>query len=279
VRAGAEQIGERFPGPESPEREAAADAFGPADRIRHRLGRSRGLPPAPVTGAAESALDFVIEQHQPVHVAQRAQGAEKFRGKGTHTAFALDRLHHDGGGFGPDRVFHAIEPRGDVDESFDGRTESQLHFELSGRRDPAEGASVEGTVERDNLMASARCTVFAGKFVESFVRFGPAVAEKDFARRADEAGETAGQFGLRTGQIEIRGVDQRGGLVGQGFAEGRVRVAEGIDRDAGSEIEISAVVLIPDADTLPAGQRQRETGVGRNDIARVEVDGGGRFLA
>ena len=272
VRAGSEEVGEFLAHPERAEGEAAADAFGPADRIRRGVHRAGGVPSAPPAGAAEPALHFVIKKQQIALVAQRAQGAEKFGRERTHAAFALDRLDHDGGGSFADGMEHAFEARGDVEEAIEGRTEAEFHFELSGRGDAAEGASVEGAIEGDDLVASR--AVFAGQFEESFVGFGAAVAEKDFARVAYEGGEARGEFGLRAGEVEVGSVDEGGGLGGEGFLQRGVGVAEGVDRDAGGEVEVGAPVFVPHAGAFAADEREREARVGRDDIPLVEFGGG-----
>ena len=233
------------------------------------------MPSAPIAGAAESALDFVIKKQNPLLVAQRAQGAEKIGGERTHTAFPLDGFDHDGCGAGSDGLGHAFEPRGDIEKSIHGRTESELHFDLSGGGDAPEGAPVERSIERDDLTASELRAVLPGEFVESFVGFGPAVAEKNFAARAGHFPQPGGEQGLRSREEKIRGVDEFAGLRRDGIAQRGVRMPEGIDRNARSEIEVFATLLIPDARAAPAGQSQREARVGRDDVPRIKFRGGG----
>ena len=168
---------------------------------------------------------------------------------------------------------------GNVEESVDGRAEAELHLELSGGGDTAEGASVEGTIESHDFMASAWCAVPAGEFVESFVGFGTAVAEKDFPGESDERDEAGGEFGLRAGEEKIRGMDERGGLCGEGLLQGGVGMAEGVDGDAGGEVEVGAVVFVPDAGAFAAAELEGEAGVGRQDVLRVKFGGGRRRRA
>ena len=72
VGAGAEEIGECVAHPERTERETTADAFGPADGVRRGIGGACAVPAAPMAGAAESALNFVIKKEQALLVAQCA---------------------------------------------------------------------------------------------------------------------------------------------------------------------------------------------------------------
>jgi hypothetical protein len=69
-------------------------------------------------------------------------------------------------------------------------------------------------------------------------------------------------------------VDEGGGLRGEGFAEGGVGVAEGVDGDAGGEVEVGVVLFVPDAHPGAADEREREASVGRDDVPLVKLGGG-----
>ena len=236
------------------------------------------MPSAPVPGAPEAALHFVIEQQNAAFVAKCAQSAEKLRRKRSHAAFALDRLHHDGGRARADRLVYALEARGYVEESVEGRPEAQLHLKLSGGGDAAKGAAVERPIQGNDLVATASGTVFASEFVKPFIGFGSAVAEKNFSGGSEHRPDPRGQLGLRTVEEEVRYVDKRGSLRGERFLQRGMGVAEGIDRDAGSEVEIGTAFLIPDPRSLAAHQSKREARVRGNDVPRIKF-GGGRLQA
>ena len=50
-------------------------------------------------------------------------------------------------------------------------------------------------------------------------------------------------------------------------------MAEGIDRDAGREVEIDTVLFIPHPRSFAADQREREARVRGNDVPRIKFGG------
>ncbi len=76
------------------ERESAADALGD----RHDVGLDPGpLAGEELAGAADAGLHLVGDEKQAVLVAERAQRRQERRAGDADAAFALDRLHEDGG--------------------------------------------------------------------------------------------------------------------------------------------------------------------------------------
>src|SRR5207244_2709220 len=102
------------------------------------------------------------------------------------------------------------------------------------------------------------------------------VAEKNLARPAGEPHKPRGELALRPGVVEIRRVHERGDLPLHRRDDARMAMPDRSHRDPRAEIEIALAVLVPYLRPLPTGEAQVEAGVGRDDVAGVEVGGGGR---
>lgn len=51
-------------------------------------------------------------------------------------------------------------------------------------------------------------------------------------------------------------------------------MTEGVDRDAGSEVEVDTALLVPDAHAFTADESKRKASVGGNDVPGIKFGGG-----
>ena len=87
--------------------------------------------------------------------------------------------------------------------------------------------------------------------------FGAGVGEKG-AVEAGALGEAQREFRLTLVIVEVRGVDERAALAGDGFFNRGMAVAERVDADAAEQVEILRTVLVHDVNALTA---HKEDGV------------------
>ena len=102
-----------------------------------------------------------------------------------------------------------------MDEPFHKRRKVYFHLLLSGGADASQGPTMEGIRKGDDLVAICRCAEFPGQLIETLICLGSAVAEEDLPAESHEFHNQLSQLPLRPRQVEIRGMDERGGLIGQ----------------------------------------------------------------
>ena len=130
------------------------------------------------------------------------------------SAFALDGFEENGDDTG--RLDGEAEGigiiEGNVGETWDGGFEAFFDFILARGGDARESSAVERSIHGDDCGWGsgwvwdgiklgwkgwgALVAEFSGKFVEGFVGFGAAIAEKDFSWGTGEADEAFGELGL-----------------------------------------------------------------------------------
>ena len=107
VFAGAENISEPLPHQECAQRQTRRKRLGNSHHIRRDTEVLEGEHMA---GASQAALDLIKDKHRAVSVGCSASGLQKFCGAGADSAFALNRLEHDGA----DRGIHRIAQSGSI---------------------------------------------------------------------------------------------------------------------------------------------------------------------
>ena len=149
------------------------------------------------------------------------------------------------------------------------RLERRAVVLVGSHRQRAERPAVKRVLERDELGArlAARVPVAPGELEARFDGLGAAVAEKR-ARQARELREALGQLSLQRVEEQIRGVQQRLRLVGDGARQPWVRMAERRDADARQQVEILASLRVEQADALAAHERDRLTSVRLQHVPR-----------
>jgi len=210
-----------------------------------------------LAGAPGARLDLVGDEQDAVPVAQLAQAGHEAGLGHDVAALALHGLDDDGRDFvgGHDLVEeHLVEP-GQVDlvavgrvvdAADEGRDAGVVLGLRRGQRDGTHGAAVEAAEEGHHRMAAGG---LASQLQRGLDGLRAAVAEVDAHRSADGYGLSDGLAHPGVdGRVEVRGavVHQLVGLVLDGADHGRVRVARGVDRDTGAEIDEDVAVDVLD---------------------------------
>ena len=210
---------------------------------RHNVGRDAGVLIAEqVAGAADAGLDLVEDQQQAVLVAQLAQALEESVRQHAHAALAHHRLDHDGAGLRADRLLGRFQIGiSHLIEAFDRRAEAFQVFLVAGGGDGRERAAVEGAFEGDDAVAlrlAVRRLVFARHLDRAFDGFGAGVLEEHGVGEAQGAQPVGQPLAFRDA-VEIGDVPELLRLLGERLDHVGMRMAEGVDRNAGGKVEIA----------------------------------------
>ena len=162
---------------------------------------------------------------------------------------------------------------GNVPEARHHRLETFFHFVLAGGGNARQRPAVKGIGRGQNFKPAFVVAEFARELEQAFVRLRAAVAEKNFAR-ADAFHDFGGQPALRLGEIKIRDVDQFFRLLDERLGDGRMRVAEAIDRDAAAEVEITFARDIKNVAARAVAQHEFKASVAGHDILREQFADG-----
>ena len=108
-------------------------------------------------------------------------------------------------------------------------------------------------------------TIKTRQLDRSFVGLTAGIAEKHF-RHAGQGAQLVRQRFLAAHAVQIRGMNQATGLVGNRRHQFRVRVTQGIDRNAGNSVEIFAPFGIGEAAPLTLAESHRQASVGIHDM-------------
>ena len=219
---------------------------------------------APLAGAAHAGLDLIDDEQRAGGVGESAGFCEELLGEGTNAALALNGFNKNGADLGGEfgaQIGYVVEAD-EVHAGNDG-CEGLAVLILIGGGDGTEGAAVKALLEGEELCADAdaftalEAGVGAGQLHGALPCFRAGVGEKG-AVKAGLFGEAQGELRLALVEVEVRGVDERAALAGDGFNNDRVIVAEGVDADAAEQVEVLRTVLVNDVNTLT---RHEENGV------------------
>src|SRR5438270_12347306 len=104
--------------------------------------------------------------------------------------------------------------------------------------------------------------VLARDLDRRLVGLEPRVAEKDFVEPGDLGDAVGGRLLVgdapQVGRMDDAALDP----VGEGSGKARVRVAEGVHRDAGERVEVLPAFLVAEPQAYAANERDRLPGVG-----------------
>ena len=178
--------------------------------------------------------------------------SSEFAGDPHDAAFTKNGLEHDGGCLVAHGCFQPLQMIR-VDELHVGnqRLEGLAVLRLARDGDRPESTAREGVVERDDLglVRAPRTPVALGDLERRLDGLGPAVAEIRPVKPAHPR-ELFGQGALIGVGIEVRAVHQGAGLIANCLDHPRVAVAEGVDSDAGNEVEVLLALIVVDVAAL-----------------------------
>src|SRR5262249_12747394 len=194
-----------------------------------------------LAGTANAGLHLVEDQQQMVLVTEPAQRLQELWGHRAHAAFALDRLDQDRGGCWVHGRLVLREVERHLIEAVDHRPEAVEMLLLTASRERRQRAAMERALESDDAVAlrvAARRLVLTRHLYGALHRFGARIGEEDELRKARRAQALGKLFAVRHLE-EIGDVPDALRLLGQRRNKMRMGVAERVDRNAGSEIEIA----------------------------------------
>jgi hypothetical protein len=131
---------------------------------------------------------------------------------------------------------------------------------------------VERAGDGDDLVGAVtvRAPILAGQLDGAFVGLGAAIGEEDtVGRRALD--EPLGQLELRLGVVQAGGVDQLLGLLGHGFDDDRVGVAQDVHSQAGDHVQVRPALVVVDVAALAALEDHGQPGERAHVVARLEL--------
>ncbi len=212
-------------------------------------------------GAAEAALDFVGDQQRTCLAARLLDRIGHLLAERPNAALALEWFEDDGAGRLSDRRQqrfrilrrHELHVR-------QQRCERRAIVVVPRHRQRPHRPAVKRLLEGDDarpLRVLLRVPVAARELQARFDRLRAAVAEEG-ARQPREVRQPRREFPLQRVEVQVRRVNQRRRLLGDGGGQARIGVAERAHADAGDQIEIAATL-----------RRRRD---GTRDRARTRPD-------
>ncbi len=221
-----ERRGDLLAGQHGPDGYAASERFG----YRHHVGcHVVPLVGEQPTGASHPALDLVEHQQRLVPVAQAPQVGQEARRRGGDAAFPLHRLDEHGACLRRDQLLDGVEVvERAVAEAGRQRLEALVVLGLGGGRHGGQGASVERTLEADDLPFVGRMTqarVLAHQLDRRLIGLGARVAEE---HPVGEAGrhQLLRQQHRWFGEVDVARMPQPFALRSEGRQQGRMPMAK-----------------------------------------------------
>src|SRR5579884_2599242 len=217
------------------------------------------LPREEGAGAADTCLHLVEDEQGAVLVRERTRLGEEGRRERVYASFALHRLEQDRGRFRPDVLEPEPRPR-------DERLERLPLRRLARDGEGAEGAAVEGAVERDDLRPAGR---LAGPLERRLDGLGAGVAE-EHAGAAEAIRQLRRELLHRLRPVQVRHVPEPVELRVRGRGGRRVPVTEPDDRDAREQIEVALAGVVDEPGTVALDERHVETRVRGQDFVLTQ---------
>lgn len=199
------------------------------------------------TGAGATGPDLVGDEQEVVGVAEFAEFGEVVGVWDVDPAFALDRFDDDGDGVVVNGGFDSVDVVvGDVGEAGEEGFEALTYGELPSGSHGGEGATVETEGGGDDFVAAELADGFptvgfaieTGEFDGGFVGVGTGVREEGLPAKAESL-DALGGIDLGFGVEEVADMPEFIGLVGDGFDQFLVAVAEDWGTEAGEEVDIA----------------------------------------
>ena len=260
VRARGEQLGRLAAGDGRADGQSPAQAFGHGDHVRQD---AFVLESEEIAGAADAGLDLVGDEEDPVGIAKFPHRFDEALRRGDDSRFALDGLQDDRGGVARVLLHQGLEcldvaVREELDASRHG-FERRALVRLARQRERAHGAAVETAFSCEDAAAAGQaCELECG-----LVGLGAGVAEKHpRGVVADPGTQRLGDLHHRLGAEEVGHVAKRRHLRAHRLDDGRVRVAERVDGNAGEHVDVGIALRVRDRGALTGDKLHRWRGVG-----------------
>ena len=265
-------LGDGFSHQDRADRQAVCQRLGQD----HDIGRhAYALVRPQRSGAAEPALDLIKHQQCCVPVAQLTQPVQEFLSCRRNAPLALDRLDHHRAHMVIDHGLGGGEVvKGREAHIRQQRLERLAIFCFVRDRQGAGGTPVKAVLERDDrrfIVTVALSCYLAGELDRAFDGLGARVAQE---YPVGEAGfdQQLGQLDAGLAPVQIGNVGQARGLFGDHRADLRIGMAECVDGDTGSKIEIAVAFGVPHLDSAAVLEHKRRAPIGANHVALAVAD-------
>ncbi len=149
----------------------------------------------------------------------------------------------------------------------DNRAEGFAVLGLVGRRHGAKSAAMKALLEGEEFRADLFTFIAenAGMCASQFEGALPSLCAgigKESTVESRALGEQHGKFSLALVVVEIRCVNKRVALAGNGLFNRWMAVTQRVDADAAQQVEIAVTLLVDDVYTLAAHKQQRVAFIG-----------------
>ena len=268
VVAGLQQRGRGPAGDGGADRDATTEALGQRDDVG--LDPVEELVGEPRAGPCDAGLHLVEPEQGAVVVGDALGGGEVTRVGDDDARLALDRFEDDRGDGvvdgGLERRHVVVRHEGDVAGQ---RLERLAVGGLGGECERTHRAAVERALRRDDPGAAGA----AGQLEGGLVGLRAGVAEEDarVVAPAEEGDQALGERHLRLGGEEVGDVAEGRELGRHRLHQRGVRVAEGVDGDAGQQVDVLLAVGVPDVGALSPHEGEGRRTEGVHDRAGVAV--------
>ena len=208
-------------------------------------------------------------------VAELAHGLHIVRVQRHHAALALNEFQHHGAGVAVHQLlqrFH-IACRS-IQEALVEGAEVVVEHLLTGGGQGGDGAAVEAVHQRDDrgaVLAVVVHAVLTGGLDCTLVGLGTGVAEENLAHSGALA-QLFGQLAAGGRVVEVGGVLQLMGLLGNGFGPVQITVAQTVDTDAAGKIQILLAFGPDGTQAVAFFQHDGVAVIGVQDVFAVPLD-------
>src|SRR5581483_4609823 len=145
---------------------------------------------------------------------------------------------------------------------------------LAGQRHGAECSPVIRTFQRDQFTLALPSRAVAGKpgqFDRAFDGFGPAVGKENLLHSGKQA-KSFSESALVFVVVEVREMNDFGGLLTNHFHDGRMRMPERVYSQPGHKIQVLLAINVVQKNPFPPGEHDRISVVGREQEVLFTLD-------
>ena len=226
-------------------------------------------------GAAHAGLHLVHDEDKVLFITEGAHSLHILRVQRHHAALALDQLQHNGAGMAVHQFPEALDVTGGgIDKALVEGAKVVVEHLLTGGGQGGNGAAMEAVDQRDHNIAALAVVVkavLAGSLDGTLVGLGTGISKKHLVH-AGALAQLFGQLAAGGSVIEVGGVLQLVGLLGDGLGPGQVAVAQAVHADAAGEIQILLALGALGIQAVALFQCNGVAVIGVQDIFVVPLD-------
>lgn len=267
--------------------ESVSESLGHGNDIGMGVWTS-GLMGPEVTGTAETALNLIVDEEGSNLSATSTEGLEELGASRVDSSLTLNWLDNDTAGLLGNEVLQLVDlVQVSNLESWNHWAEWLLIFWSRGSRERTHCSSVERVVERNNfnlssILSTTNLSELSSKLDGSLVRLTARVADENTASTLHSTrlkrllNQDLAQLSSPGVVVKVGAVDELLALVVHNSDKSFITVAEGVDGNTGSQVDIFPVLQIPQLCVLSLGEDGRGARVGWDHAWEVSGGEGGR---